>query len=576
MNKSFGVRILLSVLLLVLIGSVIVCQRNKKPTGTNLPPATNNGDVSAVLGPQGGRIEIADTSNPLSGTIVEIPEGALTQETKITVGKFLKTDLEGRIGKLPKDMRFFGGIRIEASGASLKKAMTISLPNRFGATTQDQLLVGRVFDAYGMSCSLLVYTCPTQVGSPIDFQASSFGAFGILSPLNPLILATGSFVDQQGRAVAGGLISTSHSRPFVALTDGIGHFEIPAGPPATQIVVMGIPPAERTPAPPTPSRGVGIQGYDLPAIPPTFPNLFELIKPIVLDELGLPSPPPPLCTCDPNLPFLIDFSSIEDPEPPFELKVGQTVQTFMFSPYGIFSGLVPERDVFIQEMIVNLYTLTIAGQCSWTIASSVQFSIDDSKIARVDENTGVLTALSDGKTKIHGIVSIAKIQCCPGYPPFVLCLYTQAAEATVDVSSGNGVKEKWTMWMKDFTDICYCGGNTTSQYFSSAQLGWIIVQVSGNSFFGVDEEDGDVLSGTANRDSVRFTYVRASGDIYEMWNVVGTRTGNTILGSFGFEATYGGLLGCNYIFEPSFESENKNCSGSGKFEVYISSAGDTL
>ncbi|RKY44130.1 MAG: hypothetical protein DRP81_05995 [Candidatus Omnitrophota bacterium] len=45
------------------------------------------GDVSNVIGPEGGVIEVTDPASPLYGIKVEIPAGALEQETAITIGQ---------------------------------------------------------------------------------------------------------------------------------------------------------------------------------------------------------------------------------------------------------------------------------------------------------------------------------------------------------------------------------------------------------------------------------------------------------------------------------------------------------
>jgi hypothetical protein len=362
--------------------------------------------VSKVIGPEGGTIEVTDPTSPLYGTRVEIPEGALEQETTIKISLFSKSEVEQQIGDLPETIRFFDGIKIEGGDAALKKAISVFVENSLGATINDQLFVGQVVDLDSKSPSETVYKGVAHVGSPITFNVPNFGSFGVLSPTTPLGLISGTFVDQSNNPVSDGIVAASFSKPFLAQTNNVGYFEIPSGPAGSYAAVTGIPPI---PELTTPTGGIGLVGVQLPEtlpIPPT--SLTDVVVKIVMGQIDLPEPPvPDPCPCDPP-PTPPWFTSKEDPEPPFELCPDQTIHTFLFGSgavYGYFSSN--------WSNILDLFMYLWSG--SLCITTNGRYSTGASAIATVDPITGQLTAHSMGETTINAEMWVSCQKNCPGY-----------------------------------------------------------------------------------------------------------------------------------------------------------------
>lgn len=366
-------------------------------------------EASAIVGPSGGIIEVTNSSCPLFGARVEIPEGALETQHRITIQSLSKSEIEQNIGELSVEMRFFGGININAEGATLKKPINISLPNSFGATSSDQLLVGQVMELNNDTTSFMVYKGLAQIGS-ISITAINFGLIGVLSPKNQLGIIGGTFIEQSGEPIQNGVIATSFSQPFVALTDEVGYFEIPAGPAGSYAAVMGVSPSAFVPDLPSLTGGVGIVGAQLLSTLPTPPSsIIELLKSKLIENIIpkelRPSEIPPGCVWDPPPPLI--FTSREVPKPPFKLFPGQTIQTFMLSPTALYGG--PVQPLGVQ---VGLGIFQRFWDGSLSFPTGVRFETDDSDIATVDLATGLLTAHESGMTMLRGEVSIITFMNC--------------------------------------------------------------------------------------------------------------------------------------------------------------------
>lgn len=386
-------------------------------------------EASATIGPDGGTVEVTNPSSPLYGAKLEIPEGALEQETAIAIVDFSKSILEQQIKELPREMKFFGGIEIDAGDAVLKKPISISISNFFGATSNDQLLVGQVIDLDSKSPSEVIYKGVAHVGSPLTFSVSNFGSFGVLSPVTPLGIVSGIFVNQSGDSIPNGVIAASFSKPFVAQTDSEGYFEIPTGPPGSSPVVMAIPPSEVVSASQTPTKGIGMIAIELP---PTFPtpsgSIIDLGIKLIMDKFNIPEPPlPPPCICDPPPPPPV-FTSTEDHELPFDLSPGQTIRPFLSSLEGVYGGPLSPGAIYPGDLIIPF----LSG--SMGVTTEVIFRTENSDIASVDPDTGFLTAKSEGETTLHAEVWIIKIKNC-GYIG-IPCLYRlEAVPAKVKVGA---------------------------------------------------------------------------------------------------------------------------------------------
>jgi len=197
--------------------------------------------TSSIIGPSGGTIEVTDLTSLLYGVKVEIPEGALENQTNINVISYSESELTDQIEQLPDDMRFMGGIKIDAGGVVLNKPITISLPNSFGATVNDQLLVGEIVDLDGNSSMAIVYTGLAHIGSVI-FNAPYPAVYAVLSPTSPLGLVSGTLTDQSRNPISNGIIASFMSGPFIAKTNAVGYYEIPAGPAGSSPIILGMSP----------------------------------------------------------------------------------------------------------------------------------------------------------------------------------------------------------------------------------------------------------------------------------------------------------------------------------------------
>jgi hypothetical protein len=387
--------------------------------------------TSAVIGPSGGIIEVADSASPLYGAEIEIPEGALEGEVDISISIFSKSGFEKQVSELAEEMRFFGGIQINAEG-TLKKGILISIPNSFGATSSDQLLVGQVIDLDSDSLSEVVYRGTAQIGSPIKFNISDFGIYVVLSPTVPQVLVRGDFVDQSDNPVSDGVVISSFSDPLISVTDSDGDFEIPAGQEGSYTLFTGISPSEPVTEESTQIGSIGITGVVIP--PPDMTDIptsgIDVVRDIFLDiilgEENIEGPPTTFCTCDPS-PLDPVFTSVEDPEPPFELLEGQTIQTYLLG-FGI---AIKGPTTWPNPLDLS----KIFGSGSLGMVTEVKYWAEDESIAIADSE-GRLTAVSQGDTKIRAKVQLVVIKVCEtlGIRTSIFCPYTLYSEAKVIVN----------------------------------------------------------------------------------------------------------------------------------------------
>ena len=367
------------------------------------------GAISETIGPEGGIIEVTDPASPMYGSKIEIPLGALEENVTINITPLSKSDVELQIGSLSEDMRFFGGIRVEGNGITLKKPIGLSIDNSLGADPADQLLIGQITNIDNKDLSEVVYKGVAHTGSPIGFSITELGSFAVLSPTTNLGLINGTFVTPSDDPISNGLIATSFSTPFLATTNQAGYFEIPAGPAGSYAAVMGIPLDSAVPNPVSPTGGVGLTHAQLPEILPIPPtSLIDLGVKIVMDQIDVPEPPvPDPCPCDPP-PLSPFFTSKEYPEPPFELCPEETIQTYLFSLEGVYGGNVSPWPNIV-DLTMSLPTGTLS------VSSMVSFWTEDPSIATVDPVTGQLTGKSTGETVLNAKISIIKLKNCSGY-----------------------------------------------------------------------------------------------------------------------------------------------------------------
>jgi len=376
-------------------------------------PASPKPEVAGRVGPSGGTIEVTDPASPLHGARLDIPPGALADETDVSLSVISSSALEEALGEAGAGMRFFGGIRIDAGEAELTGHASIWLPNSLGATPDDQLLVGEIVDLDGDAPGEILYRGLAHVGSPITFPVSNFGSFAVLSPSVPLAVVGGALNDQDGEPVVGGLVATSFSAPFMAQTDSEGHFEIPAGPCGSSSLVLGVLPGGLTDTPFDPASQVGAAQVWIPSdVGPLPGSISELFANIVLGNLTDVEVPeaPPECHCDPAPACVL--SSKEDAEPPFELADSgpeSLLHTHIWSPEeGWLAPGSGSEGLNPVELLTFLWTGSSCRPIAW------RFWTDDENIAFVNPTTGVLEARGRGETWLRGTVTRLCSKNCSG------------------------------------------------------------------------------------------------------------------------------------------------------------------
>ncbi len=405
-----------SALALLMSTAVPGCNPGVGPGAAGAPRV----EASGTIGPSGGSVEVTDPCSPSYGVKVTIPEGAVEQDVTISVSALAQADIEQELGPLSGSTTFVAGLRIDASGASLAGPGTVTIPAPTGITPERQLLVGKLEHEPGAAGGQLAYQGVAHIGSPISFTVGTFGAFAVLSPPDPRVVVSGSFLDQGGTAIAGGLVASSHSQPFIALASPGGQFELPAGPAGASVTMMGIAPNQ-----PPAAGDLGLMGTQLPPPPVLLPptSLSRAIVRGVIETLDIPDPPPE-CHCDPCRAAPV-FTSPEDPEPPFELDVGQSIHPYLFGSAGVVSPSLSPAATFAVDVVSALWSgaLCVTSAVLW---------MQDPSVAQFDAADGTLTGLREGTTTLHASVIQACQQLCPGGLTIrCVCPFSAAASVCV-------------------------------------------------------------------------------------------------------------------------------------------------
>src|SRR3972149_1993499 len=90
--------------------------------GTNIS-GENTPGVSSNIGPSGGTIEVTDTSSPIFGVRIEVPPGALSKETTITLSKAVNSP------PFPSESKIEGTVvNIGPSGTQFQIPVTVTIP----------------------------------------------------------------------------------------------------------------------------------------------------------------------------------------------------------------------------------------------------------------------------------------------------------------------------------------------------------------------------------------------------------------------------------------------------------------
>src|SRR5205823_1962065 len=90
-------------------------------------------------------IAVIVAGDPLFGTTLKVPAGALASNTLISFQEFSPADLQSGTGRpLPSTTHMVGGVTMDTAGMALLKPLEMSLPDRIGLDANAQLLVGRL------------------------------------------------------------------------------------------------------------------------------------------------------------------------------------------------------------------------------------------------------------------------------------------------------------------------------------------------------------------------------------------------------------------------------------------------
>jgi hypothetical protein len=124
------------------------------PIGEQTPPpdttTTISPDISALIGPEGGTIEVTDTSSPLYGLKIMIPEGALDKTALIEIQKI------DRIPSLPQALEPIGpGINCKPDGLIFNFFVDIALPYDPTKVGEDDVVVPYAYSLEGYIPSII-------------------------------------------------------------------------------------------------------------------------------------------------------------------------------------------------------------------------------------------------------------------------------------------------------------------------------------------------------------------------------------------------------------------------------------
>ncbi|MEW6558500.1 MAG: hypothetical protein AB1349_14320, partial [Elusimicrobiota bacterium] len=161
-NKSL---VFVIVLLFSIIAGITGCGRNVGNTGAEVIPSSNTPtpvstpiftpepnnitpQATAVIGTSGGTLEVTDPNNPLYGTKLEIPEGALSKNTIITISENISnislpsTDYQ-KVGKV---------IDLQPNGLNFSLPVTITLPYEQSVNLNNLLIIS--YDVHNSKWSI--------------------------------------------------------------------------------------------------------------------------------------------------------------------------------------------------------------------------------------------------------------------------------------------------------------------------------------------------------------------------------------------------------------------------------------
>lgn len=182
-----------------------------------------------IIGPEGGIIEVNNPSSPLFGVRLEIQKGALDEDTLITICcNLTKEYVEEFIGELPEGISFYGGLNIDMQETNLIKPAILSIQNRMGALSHEQILFCKLIDVDGMlpmELKLLsiakVEDSELVVSHQEGFPGLTSGSnFIFLSFHEPVGFISGNVIDENGIRTSNAIVYAIRDSYFPVFANG--------------------------------------------------------------------------------------------------------------------------------------------------------------------------------------------------------------------------------------------------------------------------------------------------------------------------------------------------------------------
>ena len=299
------------------------------------------------VGPGGGTISIP-------GASLTIPPGAFSAPTSVAFRAGNAGDLGAALADTPSCASVLASFRVSVAGPEPTLPMSLDVDNIFGASSADQVLVGRVTPSGQPEGGLVLsFTGEAAVtASSVSFDITQSGTYSFIRmcPGYPLAFASGSVLESSGAPVGGAIVGSTGGAPFVTFSLASGQFRVPVGVRgATVLLLAGRPggaasaalAAFTSAAPGIPFTAPifdtsGLIGIQLPpsaggggvsaSIPIDLPGAIDVIKDVILDKLDIPKPSVPVpCTDILDPPPRFSFGEFKDST----LEVGEEEQLFI-------------------------------------------------------------------------------------------------------------------------------------------------------------------------------------------------------------------------------------------------------
>jgi len=208
------------------------------PTVTAAITPTPTSSSSYNIGLGGGTIEITDTSSSLYKVKVEIPAGALEQESLITISDVPQEDVESDLDVFfsGSNLQFLKAVHIEMEpDEGFKKPIKIFIP--YSEDIENDILIVKGssdidLDKNGSPDQLLVDTAKledeyvvTSAESPFP-GITSTGTFLFLESANEILFSRGEALNSSGEPVEGALVAAVQGSGIFSVSQEDGAFVV--------------------------------------------------------------------------------------------------------------------------------------------------------------------------------------------------------------------------------------------------------------------------------------------------------------------------------------------------------------